>query len=288
MSALGSELLRRVRDNLRDGASHLARVALDVLAEFATNEPAADAAELQTHLLDFADELCGQRPSMTAIHNLVARWRDGVAEFDGGIDALRDYAADQARAVRSWADGATDATVRAAMNRIPPGSRIFTHSRSSTVSEVLRRMAGPNISVIVTESRPGLEGWNLAASLAGQGTAVTYITDAQAGLFVGEADLILLGADSILRDGALVNKAGTRLIALAAREAGVPVLVCAESFKCTGLAVTEVELEEKSGSELRPPPVPGVRARNIYFEVTPRALISEYISNEPLAERFTT
>lgn len=285
MGDLRSELLRRVRDNLRDGASHLARVALDSLAEYAAVET-ADREDLRRELLSFADELGTVRPSMTAIHNLVARWRTGVAEFDGDADALRAYAREQARAVRNWADAATDATVRCVIGRLGESGRVFTHSISSTVTRVLVRLPNQRFSAIVTEARPALEGWNLAATLAQEGLAVTYVTDAQAGIFVRQADAVLMGADAILADGSLVNKSGTYLIALAAREAGVPFYVCAESFKCTEETAETITLEEKSGSELRPPPVPGVRARNLYFEVTPASLITDWLSNEPLGQRF--
>lgn len=285
-SILRQELLRGVRDNLRDGASHLARVALDALQTYAQRSTDADVEALRENLLAFASDLGATRPSMTAIHNLVARWQQSIAEYDGELAGLRDHAAQQAQEVRTWADAATDATVRAALQHIPAGSRILIHSSSSTVSRILERLAEGSFSAVVTEARPGLEGWNVAAALASRGVEVTYITDAQAGIFIHDVDLVLFGADSVLADGALVNKTGSRLIALAAREAGVPVLVAAESFKCTGLSAAEVELEEKSGSELRPPPVPGVRARNVYFDVTPVELITTYLSNEPIAERF--
>jgi hypothetical protein len=52
----------------------------------------------------------------------------------------------------------------------------------------------------------------------------------QAGLFVGEADLVLVGADAVTPE-AVVNKAGTCLLALAARAAGVPMCVAADSGK---------------------------------------------------------
>ncbi|MCC5886396.1 MAG: hypothetical protein JJT88_08175 [Gammaproteobacteria bacterium] len=287
-SGLRQELLRGVRDNLRDGASHLARVALDALKTYARRAADDDVEALRASLLGFAADLGATRPSMTAIHNLVARWQQGVAEFEGDLIQLRDYAVQQAQEVRTWADAATDATVRAAVQRIPAGSRVLIHSSSSTVGRILERLADGSFSAVVTEARPGLEGWNVAAALASRGIEVTYITDAQAGIFIEQVDLVLFGADSVLADGALVNKTGSRLIALAAREAGVPVLVAAESFKCTGLSAQEVELEEKSGSELRPPPVPGVRARNIYFDVTPVHLVTAYLSNEPIAERFVS
>jgi translation initiation factor 2B subunit (eIF-2B alpha/beta/delta family) len=49
-------------------------------------------------------------------------------------------------------------------------------------------------------------------------------------VFVGEADIVLLGADALTQRGA-VNKVGSRLIALAAREAGVPVYACCDGGK---------------------------------------------------------
>lgn len=52
----------------------------------------------------------------------------------------------------------------------------------------------------------------------------------QAALFLGQADLVLVGADAIT-EAAAVNKAGTHLLALAAHAAGVPVYVAADTSK---------------------------------------------------------
>jgi translation initiation factor eIF-2B subunit delta len=282
---LRADLVRRVRDNLRDGASQLARVALECLEHYAS-VPADDPGDLQRKLLAFADELAGVRPSMTAIHELVGRWRNSLAAHRGDAESLRRHAREEARRIRAWADEATEATLATAVARLGDCHRLLTHSISSTVSRVLCQLPRTGLSVVVTESRPGLEGWTLAAELAREGIAVTYITDAQAGIFVEQVDAVLFGADAILDDGSVVNKAGTRLIALAAREAGVPVYVCSESFKCTEQSHADVALEEKSGSELRPPPVPGIRARNCYFEITPPELITDWLSDRPLAPGF--
>ena len=285
MTDLRADLIRRVRDNLSDGSSHLARVALECLEAYAS-VPADDAEDLQRRLLAFADDLAGVRPSMTAIHELVGRWRSSFAACEGDAGSLREQARAEARRIRAWADEATEATLATAVARLGDRHRLLTHSISSTVHRVLCQLPREGLSVVVTESRPGLEGWTLAADLAREGIAVTYITDAQAGIFVEQVDAVLFGADAILDDGSLVNKAGTRLIALAAREAGIPVYVCSESFKCTEQSRTSVALEEKSGSELRPPPVPGIRARNCYFEITPPELVTDWLSDQPLGARF--
>lgn len=283
VAAIRRRLLRRIGDNHRDGASRLAREALELLAEFADRHPAADAQALKRELLDFAEALAALRPSMCAIGNLVCRWRDGMAACNGDAGAVRAAAREEADAVNAWADAATEATVTAAVQRIGSARRILTHSSSSTVGRVLLALGATGARVIVTESRPGYEGRTLAATLARAGVGVTCITDAQAGLFVAEADAVLLGADAVLADGALVNKAGSLLIALAAREAGTPVVVAAEGFKRT--AAEAIELEEMPGAELEAPRINGIEARNIYFDVTPRALIDCYCSDDASIDR---
>mgnify|MGYP000683260199 CR=1 FL=1 len=108
-------------------------------------------------LLAFADELGALRPSMVAIPNLVSRWCDAVRDFEGPAEALGPFARTQAQAVRTWADGARDATVRATLAQLEGAQRILTHSISSTVLEVLKRLPPSRTEVIVTESRPGRE-----------------------------------------------------------------------------------------------------------------------------------
>ncbi|MEX2577197.1 MAG: hypothetical protein WD382_11170, partial [Halofilum sp. (in: g-proteobacteria)] len=280
------DLLRRVRDNLCDGASHLARIALDCLSDYTEEVEAADVAALRGELLGFADELVEARPSMAAIRHLVGRWRDSVADFDGDMEALRAHARDRARLVREWANEATEATVRDAIERVGTYERLMTYSMSSTVTRVLMQLPSSVLEVVVPESRPRLEGARLATTLAEARIDVAYITEAQIGVFAEQVEAVIVGADSVLADGAFVNKVGTRLAALAAREAGVPFYVCAESFKCTDVSTSDAVLEEKAGSELNPPHLPSLRARNVYFEVTPAELITEWLSDVDLNARF--
>lgn len=286
MNDLRRDLLRRVRDNLCDGASHLARIALDCLVDYADDVEAADVESLRSEFLGFADELAEARPSMAAIRHLVGRWREGVVAFDGDMDALRAFARDHARAVRDWANAASEATVRYAVDRVGTYEHLLTFSMSSTVTKVLTQLPSSGVEVVVPESRPRLEGAHLATTLAEAGFDVAYITDAQVGIFAEEVEAVLVGADSVLSDGSIVNKAGTRLVALAARAAGVPFYVCAESFKCADQGAGDVALEEKAASELRAPHLPRIRARNVYFEVTPASLVTEWLSDQDLNARF--
>jgi len=215
------------------------------------------------------------------VANLIELWRDRLEGMDHrDIFMLRRMAAgaadstidDSKRAVRGAAIMASEVVGR--------GITIITCSLSSTIMELFSLLRDRNISAIVCESRPLCEGYVLAGKLADIGLSVTVITDAQAGIFMEKADLALVGADSVLSDGSVVNKAGTSLMAMAALDKGRPFYVCCESFKESASEAASMELEEKDPSELGAPEMPGVGIRNIYFDITPARLIDGWISEK--------
>jgi translation initiation factor 2B subunit (eIF-2B alpha/beta/delta family) len=121
---------------------------------------------------------------------------------------------------------------------IGEGSRVLTHSRSSTVKAALicARRSGKTFRVIATESRPLCEGRTLASELAREGIRVTLIADAAVAAKIDDVDFVITGADRI-SPGLLVNKIGTRMIALAANEKGVPVYALADMSKLLGFSL---------------------------------------------------
>ena len=139
---------------------------------------------------------------------------------------------------------------------------------------------------VSTEARPLNEGYLRASRLAEREIPAELITEAQMGLAVARADIALVGADTLLRDGSLVNKAGTYLLALAARDKGVPFCVCCESFKRSRVQAGEAGLEEMDMAELSAPDLPGIRIRNVYFDITPARLISRWIDETGVHESF--
>src|SRR5690606_32342431 len=155
----------------------------------------------------------------------------------------------------------------AAAEVLGTAGHIVTLSRSSTVLDLLLE-AAPHARVTVSEGRPGCEGRALAERLLAQGRTVRLTTEAQLALAVGGADLVLLGADTICRDLAAVNKVGSHLAALAAQAAGRPVLIAADTYKINPrVDAGSVPLEQMNGAEVWPER-PGL-ADNTYFEPVP-------------------
>jgi len=152
---------------------------------------------------------------------------------------------------------------------------ILTHSYSGTVVNAILGSSRKNLHIIVTESRPLNEGVKTAKRLS-EKYDVTLITDAQAGHFIGQADIVLIGADTVLSDGTVVNKVGTHLIALAAERQNLPLYALCQTNKFRSLAhdnKSTIELEEKDGSEVISERLQNVNVRNIYFDITTADLI---------------
>jgi translation initiation factor eIF-2B subunit delta len=163
-------------------------------------------------------------------------------------------------------DAATSRSADRAARALTPYRRILTHSASQACRETIIRWWQSGAEVVVTESRPQCEGIALARGLAAAGVRVTLVSDAQLGLFVPRCDAVLVGADAITEDDHLINKAGTRLAVLAAREAGVPAFAVAQTFKICP-AGWPLALTPHDPAQLAR--VRGLRVSNIAFDATP-------------------
>lgn len=273
--------LSKIVEDREHGARELARRCLDILAESARDLSARDDQALKEQLAERAERLAEARPSMTPLQNLLKLWRDNLEDIPAELDAARQFADQTAQDLIQASVHAVTEVAQHAAHMLGSGKTIMTHSLSSTLIEVCRVLKDRNPRMIITESRPLCEGRKLAERLSAWQIPTTYITEAQMGLFVGQADAVLVGADSVLPNGDVINKAGTYLLALAAQDQRVPFYACCESFKFRETNEAP-PLEEMSAAELQVPDWPWVRPRNIYFEVVPARLVHGWITEDGL------
>ncbi len=155
------------------------------------------------------------------------------------------------------------------------------------------RDAGKRIAVIADETRPFLQGARLTAwELDKDDIPVTVITDNMAGHVMkqGKVDAVVVGADRIAANGDTANKIGTYMVAVLAREHGIPFYVAAPvSTVDLQLATGEqIPIEERDPREVthvreqRLAPE-GVAVHNPAFDVTPHALIAAIITDRGVA-----
>jgi methylthioribose-1-phosphate isomerase len=160
---------------------------------------------------------------------------------------------------------------------------------TATAPIYLAHARGVPVHVWVSETRPRNQGAALTAWELGQrGVPHTLIVDNAAGhlLRTGGADLVVVGADRIAANGDVVNKIGTSLKALAAREFGVPFVVAAprSTFDPSCDSGDTVVIEERDPAEVltlggTPTAPNGTPARNWGFDVTPARLVDRYLTD---------
>ncbi|APW97527.1 initiation factor 2B [Halobiforma lacisalsi AJ5] len=245
--------VRSVAADDEHGAAALSIRALEVLRDRAGLLVAereafgTDPEGEREELAGLADRLLEARPSMAVLRNRVNRAlaaasgeRDEVETDDAGAPAVLEAALEGIdRAL------AADDEAAATASELVVGT-VLTLSRSGTVREALRRSAPDR--VFVAESRPAREGIDVAEELAADDALecpVAVHTDAAAAhvLASEDVDRVLVGADTVRPDGAVVNKTGTRAVAIAAAREGVPVTVVAATDKVS----TREEVNLESG-----------------------------------------
>ncbi|RTR32125.1 translation initiation factor eIF-2B [Shewanella atlantica] len=275
--------LEKIIADHQSGSAKIAFVALQALADYSQRSVVTEPATYLKDLNSFALELQQTRPSMAMLTNIIDAWRQEVNKNENknpqsNLMTLKQVALGKANDLMMQSSQANDRIVQHVCELIADKSVVLTHSISSTIINCFTKLATKNISAIITESRPGNEGLLVAKMLSKSGIETQYITDAQLGLFMPKADVVLLGADSILADGSVVNKAGTYLTALAAHDVGIPFYICAENFKQSRKSSETIHLEEMDTAEINLPVLPHIVPRNIYFDVTPARLISGWIN----------
>ena len=116
--------------------------------------------------------------------------------------------------------------------------------------------AGIDIHVWVDETRPRNQGMSLTAwELRQHGVKHTVVADNTSGHLMQSrrVDLCIVGSDRTTATGDVCNKIGTYLIALAAKDNGVPFYVGLPSPTIDWAArdgVKEIPIEQRSGEEL--------------------------------------
>lgn len=274
MTKIRTELTRRIARLAADRESGASEILLEVLAIL--GEGLAAGVDVEP----LAAALCEAQPTMAPVWNAAI---EAVASTrqPGRLDR---FAARVRRAPAALSRVGMAAFELPAGAGSRPGThpplRLATYSYSGSVAAVLEALhAARPLHVACSEGRPALEGRRLAARLAAGGIPVTLFADGAIGHALASAEAVLVGADAVGPEWFL-NKSGTRMLAAAAAQQGVPVHVVASRDKFVSPALAaRVALREGAAAEIWDAPPPGVEVCNPYFEATPLDLVATIISD---------
>jgi translation initiation factor eIF-2B subunit delta len=256
--------IARVASDRESGASEVCEEAIRILR---------DALRAGAPIKPIARALCRAQPSMAPVWNAAL---EALASAHGP-ERFERFAERVARAPRALARFGAACFADEPSHR---PLRLVTLSFSRSVLTVFEALARTRtVRVACSESRPALEGRRLASRLAASGTAVTCFSDAAIGHALASADAVLVGADAVAPEWFL-NKSGTRMLAAAATQQGMPVYVVASRDKFVSHAIAaRMVAREGAPAEIWDAPPARVSVRNPYFEPTPLDLIASVISD---------
>jgi|Deesub1362B_J571_1020462.scaffolds.fasta_scaffold00003_446 ribose 1,5-bisphosphate isomerase len=271
------------------GAGRIAREAVKALKLVSENIDLEDRDKYISILRDAAKKLVDTRPTAVSLPNGLRYVLNRVLQsYESGasVEEMKSVLVESADNFIKSSLQAIKKIGKYGAGRIEDGDIIMTHCNSQSALSVIvnaYRM-GKNIRVYATETRPRFQGRITVKVLNKEGIDVTMIVDSAMRYFINKVNKVVVGADAIAANGAVVNKIGTSLLALAANEARVPFMVAAETYKFSPdtLFGKLIIIEERDYREVAPESwvnkYKHLTIRNPAFDVTPPEYIDILIT----------
>ncbi len=269
------------------GAGKIARAAAEALKIAALEyEGPMDEKSFRKYMARIADLIIATRPTAVSLPNAVYYVMYRLITSHGGVEELQQVVVRTAEQFIQESIEAVRRIGEIGARRIKNNSVVLTHCHSTAAVSVITtayRM-GKVVKVYSTETRPFFQGRITSRHLLEAGVPVIQIPDSAVRYVMHEVDHVVVGADTIASNGAVVNKVGTSQVALAAHEARVRVFVAAETYKFSPSTV----IGELVPIEMRPPTEivpeewirshPSIEVLNPAFDVTPPEYIDAIIT----------
>ena len=267
------------------GARNVAIAAIKAIQTLAEQTKAKNKTAFLSELKEAQAVLFASRETEPLMRNAI-RWIITQTEDSNTekVDVLSEMVVSNVSLFLQNLEASRELTAELGARRIRDGMLIFTHCHSSTVTRMIAKAKadGKSFSVICTETRPAFQGRITAREMVELGVQTLFIVDSAARSYMGDVDLVVVGADAITSEGNVVNKVGTSSIAVLANEARKPFYVVSELLKFDPETVYGAyeRIEQRNPSEVWKEAPEKLSVRNPAFDVTPSRYIHGLICEE--------
>ncbi|MDM7999822.1 MAG: hypothetical protein QUS33_07460 [Dehalococcoidia bacterium] len=258
-----AQIVEEIRQDRDHSASWLSLRAIGALRLAAGKSSARTTADFLKEMREVAKELADARPPMAPIGNVVAQWFYEVSqtpEVEKELDSLRAFAILRGEQIIKARRGALNRVAEHGSQLVEDDDILISCSDSATVvqSLTIARLAGRQFGVYVAESRTAdgkAYGEAMAEKMKAQGIAAKVIPDSLQSIaeHAARSNKALVGADSILDNGSLINGSPTLTLAQAANKEKIPFYVVCETTKFSALRLVGRHLWLEEGFEVIPP-----------------------------------
>jgi methylthioribose-1-phosphate isomerase len=302
-----AQVAKAIKTMVIRGAPAIGVAAAMGLALGVKQSKATGTQKLATEFYKLCELMANTRPTAVNLFWAIDRMKRVFSEAatnGASVDQIKARLEQEAHAIHDEdlascrAMGAHGAAV------VPQNARILTHCNAGALATagygtalgVIRGAveAGKHVVVFADETRPFMQGSRLTAwELTRDGIDTTVITDNMSGAMMsgGQVDMVVVGADRIAANGDVANKVGTYMVAVLAKEHGIPFYVAAP-ISTIDLATPDggkIPIEERNQKEVthvgptRMTPE-AAKTRNPAFDVTPHRYVTGIITEKGIAK----
>ena len=277
MQTLGTAYASGEYDGANDRCRALLKAVRESVADYEPPENAACARDLDTKLRKWAEYLEKCRAPTASTLAALKRLRLVVSTLPpetSSADARAVIESECDRFVEERVDLAVREIARRGAAKIRDGDVVVAYGFADAVEALFREAAeSVNFEVVVVDAAPSFSGRRLLNALYAKQIRTTYVRLTAAAPEVERATLVVLGADAVFSNGAVLARAGAFAVAALAKRRHVPVVVTCEAYKCHDRvrldAVDANELFEVPVLDKEIPPL-----KHLPYDITPSSYVS--------------
>jgi ribose 1,5-bisphosphate isomerase len=285
------QLAHDIKSLTIQGATNVAIEGVQGFSSYINRLPATlDREEFLQKIADARSIIINTRPTEPAMRNGLKRVIFEMNQIaERGVEELKETAIQSATQYVDLLKTTKELIIKNGAELIQEGYTVMTHCHSSITSAIFVRAheLGKNIKAICTETRPRYQGRKTAKELVSAGIPTTQVVDSAMRWIARKEsiDMIIIGLDAVTSQGTILNKIGSRLLALAAKESDIPLYVAGSLLKFDSDTVfgnrTVIEMRDDEEITLDWADAPeDLKVLNPAFESVSRDLIDALITEE--------
>ncbi|XP_023945577.2 translation initiation factor eIF-2B subunit delta isoform X2 [Bicyclus anynana] len=255
---------------------------------------------LEAQLAASEEFLWGMRPPAASQTNALKYFRHHLTQLPNNVDefdAKKQLQEEIDRYIGEQIDKAGEAISTAVREKISNGDNILTYGCSSLIERIFSEAhaAGVQFRAVVVGTRVQRAAREMLRRLVARGVPCTYADISALSFLMRHMSKVLVGAASLLANGAVLAPVGSLQAALVARAHNVPLLVACETHKFSDNVQTDAFVYNEIGdpddiidkSDENSPlkdwrSNPNLTLLNLTYDVTPPSLVTAVVTEQAI------
>uniref|UniRef100_S4NMK9 Translation initiation factor eIF2B subunit delta n=2 Tax=Pararge aegeria TaxID=116150 RepID=S4NMK9_9NEOP len=255
---------------------------------------------LESQLAASVEFLWSMRPPAASQTNALKYFRHHLTQLPNNVDefdAKKQLQEEIDRYIAEQIDKAGEAISTAVREKISTGDNILTYGCSSLIERIFSEAheAGVQFRAVVVGTRVQRGAREMLRRLVSRGVVCTYADISALSFLMRDMSKVLIGAASLLANGAVLAPVGSLQAALVARAHNVPLLVACETHKFSDNVQTDAFVYNEIGdpddiidkSDDNSPlkdwrSNPNLTLLNLTYDVTPPSLVTAVVTEQAI------